>query len=79
MFGAMSNILGVLSSILGPCLVVGCSSLRGTLVRQRDAQRYAFPALCLAGVMPCRRYAILCAYIPKYALVRLFLHEICSI
>ena len=24
-------------------------------------QRYAFPALCLPSVMPCRRYAILCA------------------
>ncbi len=31
------------------------------MLRQRYAQRYAFPALCLAGVMPCRRYAILCA------------------
>ena len=27
------------------------------MLRQRYAQRYAFPALCLAGVMPSQRYA----------------------
>ena len=49
--------------------------------RQRYAQRYAFPALCLAGVMPfCTRKIYqntlyLARFCMKYALFRSFLHE----